>query len=336
MVSVYQGQELNEKHLTGYFFRSDGVPINPFEVSAQILDVEDPNSPQVVLGSATLVNFGIGAYYIDWTVPENQKTVTHRACWTWRLFDGSDEESECYDFEVISASFFSPEIFYLTPADFYNEGWDPEFFKPEMINKRLKLVQQYIEKVTGFIFRRYNYQFFLDGNGTRLCRVPQPIISVSDIAFAQGFNSYRSENLKDFIVYNRYQPDDRWNPKIEVSEFTVDDIFSFGGSLGRFPKGTQNIRITGEFGFVEEGTMDTPQPIKDAMMIMTGMFLYDYANEEMQQELRTRGVVSETTDGHSYTLDRAFRGGTLTGISEVDNLLMPYVRGDSDTPVSSF
>lgn len=118
----------------------------------------------------------------------------------------------------------------------------------------------------------------------------------------------------DYVLYNRME--DRAYPKI------------FRCSC--WPKGRLNVDVSGTWGYVEEdGT--TPPAIKQAAMKLA---LYNFpalSDVEALEEKSLRGlVVSETTDGHSYTLSNEaianLSSGAITGDSEIDQILKSYMR----------
>ena len=122
------------------------------------------------------------------------------------------------------------------------------------------------------------------------------------------------DEIDDYVLYNRME--DRAYPK----------IFRCAG----WPRGKLNVEISGLWGYVEEDS-STPPAIKRAAMKLA---LYNFpalSDSEAQEEKNLRGLlVSETTDGHSYTLSNGAVSSrsseAITGDAEIDRILKSYMR----------
>ena len=96
---------------------------------------------------------------------------------------------------------------------------------------------------------------------------------------------------------------------------------------GIFARGRRNVVVTGSFGVVElaDDVYTAPAQVKRAAVRLVIRDLALLASEEAEDADRRSRVVSETTDGHSYTLAQPSSGG-MTGDREVDMILALYRR----------
>ena len=200
---------------------------------------------------------------------------------------------------------------YCELADIRAEGITVEQMNAGQVTALINLACDYIDKVTGQWFEPRQKTIRLDGRGGEILQLPVFLIRPEYIR-VDGVS------IDDYILYNRISPeDDRNYPKI-YREL-------------KWPKGIQNIQIQGKWGYVEEDG-STPLLIKRAAMKLC---LYNFpalSDSEAQEEKDLRGKIrSETTDGHSYTLDgsstSSVSGNSLsTGDSEIDGILKYFTR----------
>ena len=129
------------------------------------------------------------------------------------------------------------------------------------------------------------------------------------------------EEVTNYVLYNRFPPaDDRMYPKMYRKN--------------RWAEGVLNIEISGLWGYVDEdgnGGYMTPAMIKRAAIKLALYNFPDLGDKDAQEEKALRGaIVSETTDGHSYSLSDSAVSAmnasaiTLTGDTEIDQILRRY------------
>ena len=203
---------------------------------------------------------------------------------------------------------------YCSPADLRNEGITEEQASDERLLGLCKLAGQYIDTITGQWFEPRKKTINLDGTGGETLVLPQFLIEANQI-HCGGLP------VKNYVLYNRISPeDDRNYPKIKRK-------------LG-WPKGELNIKISGLWGYVDEdhdGNHVIPPliiHIAKRLVIMQLPLLGDVTAQKEKSERRL--IVSETTDGHSYTLDRGLQqlaaDRQFTGDSEIDQVLNRYMK----------
>ena len=195
---------------------------------------------------------------------------------------------------------------YCSIEDLRNEGITEEQFDDNQLDKLIAVSCAYIDRVTGQWFELREKTISLDGRGGRILALPVFLYDVSCVKID-------GEEAGDFVLYNRIE--DRAYPKMFRHL--------------RWPKGRLNIEVSGRWGYVEEdGT--TPLAIKRAAMKLA---LYNFPSlndAEAQEEKNLRRLlVSETTDGHNYSLSSEavadLYSSALTGDVEIDQILKNYM-----------
>jgi hypothetical protein len=193
-----------------------------------------------------------------------------------------------------------------------------------------------IDLYTGRWFEARTQTFLIDGKGSVSLFLEQPIISITEILL-DGV----AMSSDDYVVYNRHltenllNPDDRENPRIEVKQ-PLEDEYLFRMGLTWFPKGQQNISVSGKFGYTDydSGTTDgvTPPLITEAckMMVLRNLPLKYGADPTSDEKAWWRMVQQRTRDQSITLANPAQLGhqgvGIYTGDPEIDNILRRYTR----------
>lgn len=192
---------------------------------------------------------------------------------------------------------------YCTVNDFRAEGISEEQYSDEQLDELIKVASSYIDSVTGQWFEAREKVIRLDGRGGKNLVLPV-FLSAVDYVQVSG------EVIDDYVLYNRM--DDRVYPKIFRNR---------GWPLGRL-----NIEVSGTWGYVEEDG-STPADIKRAAMKLALYNFPSLSDVDAHEEKNLRGsLISETTDGHSYTLSEGAVTSGITGDAEIDEILRRYVR----------
>ena len=156
----------------------------------------------------------------------------------------------------------------------------------------------FIDRVTGQFFELREKTIKLDGRGGKNLVLPV-------FAYSVDYVKVEGEEIHDYVLYNRME--DRAYPK----------IFRSSG----WPKGKLNVEVSGKFGYVEEDG-STPLAIKRAAMKLAIL-----SSNEAPDERNLRGLLlSETTDGHNYELSENAVTSSITGDTEIDQILRKYTR----------
>jgi hypothetical protein len=202
---------------------------------------------------------------------------------------------------------------YINPTDI--TSWPSGTADADKI-KAIALAEQLLEKILGRVFYAQPFVLELNGNGKNRLMLPtyEDILTVASV-FIDGIEldpswwTYDANSIYlDLTASGTYTSGYPW------AEYYYR--LSEADERGIFPRGYNNIRVTGTKG---EATI--PQPIIEALIKMV-----DKMNEGI---FWTGGLFkSESIGDYSYDLGLAdyVKEGILTGFPEIDRILRHYMR----------
>lgn len=196
---------------------------------------------------------------------------------------------------------------YITLEDLRAEGVsETEYPNDEYLESRIAIAQEFIDTVTGRFFEQRNYRLLLDGTGHDTLFLPVPPVN-GDTAITEVLIDNDVEDSDNYTYPLRGFPDDRYNPRlIRLS--------------GTWPRGTLNISITGDFGFVEpDGT--TPPLIKHLCKMVTVWGLSPIADKSTSRESQ---IIEEELGDYRYRLSEVGKGSGMFGDQRIDNIIAMY------------
>lgn len=197
---------------------------------------------------------------------------------------------------------------YCTIEDLRNEGFtDEEQYPNEKLENLVNMSCAYIDRITGQFFEPRELSLQFDGRGGRNLVLPYPLIECAEVRFDD-------EIITNYVNYNRLY--DRRYPKLYRER--------------KWPKGFLNIKVSGTWGYVEND-LSTPLPIKRAAMKLAMYYFPLLSDSDAQEDKNIKGLItSETTDGHSYSLEsgavNSVYMSSITGDKEIDDVLKFYTR----------
>ncbi len=182
------------------------------------------------------------------------------------------------------------------------------------VNPWIDWAKLFIDKMTGWWFEPRTFdtdnELKLDGMGTRDLLVPLPIIEITKVQFVDFPTvpgGVSEVDLDAFAIYNRHltkgltNPDDRRNPRIAFVGTRIGRRQIF---VSEFPRGRQNIWLTGKFGFTEWDNGVTPEGI-------TPLLIKDVAIRLVLREMPAPGTPGGMIDGDQYE-DRMRAAGMVS------------------------
>ena len=182
---------------------------------------------------------------------------------------------------------------YCSVEDLRNEGLDDT---DEKLSELVELSCDFIDRITGQFFEQRELLLTFDGRGGQNFPLPYPLIEASEILCDD-------EVITDFVIYHNAN-----YPKLYRE--------------AKWPKGIQNIKISGTWGYEV-----TPAPIKRIAIKLAMYYFPSLSDAAAQDELAVKGLItSETTDGHSYSLANVDTSSLITGDKEIDDVLKFYIR----------
>lgn len=184
---------------------------------------------------------------------------------------------------------------------------------------------EYIDRVCLQFFEERTDSIEFDGTGSKLLVLDTPLLEMTKLEWQYSAGSWDDIDTSNFKVYNRI-PQDQSYPRIEIFEGSRDRLQT--SSLGVFPEGALNIRVTGKWGFVEKdgSSYIIPRMIQKCCKIMSVVWMNSISDDSLIEILRTYGVYKERTKHHSYEVVEAMSNGELTGIPMVDLMLRRFKR----------
>ena len=356
MPAIQRGQTSNFANpVLDVFFAINGVRTDVYLLEYRIFEkVTNPGTPVQVYpsgGGRATVNLALGPaghkidtgnYVAVWAVPAGEVIGTHEVRWYYRVTSDSSEAQFREEFEVTSEVSAAPSGGYCSIQDIRDEGVTVAMASDARLQAKIAYVSKQIDRYTGRFFEPRELELVLDGTGRHGLLLDMPIIEIESIELvsdAFGAGSAPSEvDLDDVRIYNRHMtglvvPDDREDPRIE---FLIYDKRYDENSIrrafrpGRWPEGTQNVVVTGRFGYTESDET-TPVEIRRAAVLMVIRDLEPAASPDrmdMRQPWRVNSI--RTRDQSITYADLDAMGtqgvGPYTGDPEIDRILVQFTR----------
>ena len=245
---------------------------------------------------------------------------------------------------------------YCTLEEVREEGFGltPPFTDPR-VNRAIRIASTLIESATGRWFGSKSRSIQFDGTGGTILPVYVPIIRIDTIEIVFDISGVTDSQVVDLAsaqVYNRHltmgltAPDDRDAPRLELRAVLGGDFF-----ITRWPRGEQNIRLTGKFGFTELDPDDAvgetvagsqiplsegevPADIQDVCIRLVKRHLPLLANDSDMEDVERGFDITEveTRDQKikwgGKSSSSGLLGGSmgLTGDRWIDSVLQRYMR----------
>lgn len=274
-------------------------------------------------------NAAIGPYIIRWYVTPAASGSTER------IFD--------QDFEVVERPYRGMN--YCSLASLRAEGLTPLKADDAKVQRLILQASRMIEMFTNRVFAPVAKTIRVDGTNGRGLPLDEPIVAIKGLAVSlvSQFTSSDLQVLEDtYRIYNRHltlgllNPDDREDPKLE---FVHDDdlkgvnyvVPTSGYRLTQliWPKGQQNCRIVGVFGYTEpDGSWSgrTPEMIQVATRLLVFRYLPAMGTNARDDSVKRGRLLSEHTKDQGYQLQRMSVFGGYTGDPEIDAILSTFTR----------
>lgn len=326
---------------SGYMQDVEALSYAIFDVSTPVKEL----SPVAVVAKTALSvdpvplgnRLSVGRYFAPLTVGEDWDLGSYQVVWYYDLGAG---EVEVKDTLIVTDEVFGPPLWYVTVQDMYDAGLDPDAFTVPQVRAAIRRAHEFVEWATGRRFVPTYKRVVIDGRGGPKLRLREPIIAVESIVPADEFVNYEelARYSSGFHVYNRHirlgmlQPDDRNNPKIEISYGSRPN-----GPWGRWPDGSQDVSVVGVFGYTDpDGSPygHTPELIRYITKLLASMYIHPEAGADGEGDsMKSKWkVVEEKTDlqsvryGHinPMVVKGAGTPGFLTGDDEIDSILLRY------------
>jgi len=336
MPSIARGQECTTSILN-WFILVNGTKTDAFDVGCQIWDISGGLPGSVVWptpGDDTawenVTNapgkFSVGSYYpydntlgAGWTPALGEPLGDHLIKWRWKITAAAPYMAGQEAFTVLAESSGTTQDEYITVQQVRDEGVPLPADGGPSDDEILALIQLFsglVDKVTRCFFTARTFELRLDGSGHDTLFLPWPVIEITavEVNLLAGTSPRSGTVLTEdqYEVYNRDLPNDKRTPRIELVS-QGQSIYA-GTDLGNFAVGTLNQRISGTFGWVENGQV--PLPIQQAMKRLVIRNLGKLATGEGGSEswggggaaAGSWGILEEQTDRHRIKFTDAKAG----------------------------
>jgi hypothetical protein len=238
---------------------------------------------------------------------------------------------------------------YVTVQNMRDEGVTVAQASDAKLLRLIGLAESYFENATGRWFYPRNVNIRMDGPGSRVMGLEPEIIQIDTLEMLwEPYGVYPLINVVDLdgvVIYNRHltqgllTPDDREDPKLALEQYAVAE-------LGTWPRGKQNISITGWFGYTELSKDDpigetaagsqvplskgrTPPLVVDAVMRLVVRYLPEISDTEAANELamahRLQRVKTRDQEIRYSAGGGSRGGGWFTGDRFIDDTIGRYM-----------
>lgn len=353
MLALARGTTVGPLNPRLVFFAAQlGLLVDPYALSFAVYDVSDETKQltPVVVQAKTAVNLvterlGVGRYAPTWVCSPSAAVGEYEVRWYFRLTSTDAEVEVRQSFEVLTnGQVLTP--YYCLLSDLRAEGVTTSDASDARAIRSIQKASQLIEMYTGRFFEPRYLDLRFDGTGGRFLMLTVPVVAVEGFSLTTlGVNEPLETPDPDFFrVYNRHltgllSPDDRNDPKVEL--FATDwaghiGIVSSLGTWEHYPRGRQNIRVLGVFGYTEPdgspfGT--TPPLLRQVAAKLALREMWKLNDRDAQEDAKWRWrLTSERTRDQAYTLadpkgsGSSGAGAGFTGDWEIDSVLASFKR----------
>jgi hypothetical protein len=283
-----------------------------------------------------------GRYVASYTPPLTALIGTYQIRWYFKLVLAAPEQTITEEFEVLPEVVGSTSTGYTSISALRDEGVTTAQASDGRLTTLIARCSRMIERWTGRWFEPRSHTFLLDGHGGRTLILEQPIIRIDTVRLLEtdDVSGIASDDLDlaGLRVYNRHisqsliAPDDRDDPRIEWS---LVEGYRAGIWGGRWPEGSQNVFVSGIFGYTEPDGSPfgrTPADIELATQMLVIRNLAKLADTEARQDAILASRITDLrTRDQSISYARAPGNstrvvGAFSGDPEIDAIVAQYCR----------
>lgn len=271
MVQINRGESSSFENPTlDVYLERSGIPFAPFTLEFEIWSTPDggPDVQTYPVAGRAAVDLDadaleVGHYVADWLVPDDEALGPHEIRWFFVAEDGDPESSFTEDFSVGDAVAARADRLrgYCTVEDCRAEWLTVAMVSDARLREMIEEASRDLDSYCRWWFEPRMRTLRLDGTGTLRLYTPAPPLRIDSISV--GDTTY---DPADMILVEggpmegtRFEdaPGFRWDPEATDAQ--------------RWPKGEQNIVVTGVFGYTEaDGSAfgRVPLPIKRACIML--------------------------------------------------------------------
>jgi hypothetical protein len=343
------------------FIATRGYLTAPVSLEYQIWDRTTNTPAQVyplVVGTRASVDLvtdivSAGQYAASWTVPNDATDGRYEIRWFATIEDGESEMRWSRMFDVRADALINPgRASYALVSDVRAEGTFPNV-TDERIQDALLSASELIDAWTGRSFVPIQKDIRVNGTSKSILVLGEPICAIDDVRFDRTSSAINRDAYRVFarhLTDNLRDPDDRESPALQfVAPYVYPDELwpdDGGGTYSRSPyaarefhKGTQNIVVSGVFGYTEfDGSPvgATPRAVRRACVLLALRQIFPQTSSQGWMQQNEAFITEKRTREQSIKTGGAAQGGGSGGMlgpvgdPEIDRLIMtvmPALRG---------
>lgn len=324
--AAYQGQTVRLRIL----FQAAGTPVDPFEVR-QVEILDSSLAVLATIPAASIVQSGVGQYYVDWAIPAAEAADLHHDRWYSTLTVGATEKQFTLSFLVLTSSGVATGGAYITVAEARSFLPSDTPLTDAEIAEGIALAQEIIEEITGQTFTPIVKTVVFDGQGEPTLSIRRPIQTITSIRLRCDATTWETIDIDDarisgsgtMIAFGNVVP----KPFRRANNRCPSICASSACRL--FPRGFQNVEVSGTWGAFDE----PPRQIRSAL----GLLLRYALVCEDSSGVPSAAFSSEAVaNDRSYTLRQIWSGlsarsgagivkNAMTGYPDVDAILARFI-----------
>lgn len=281
------------------------------------------------------VRLSVGRYFAPVAPQAGWDLGDYQVVWYYEV-DNGDEQTLTTPLHVTDEA-HGPPSYYATVQDVYDSGLSTDEYTVKQVRAALAKATAQLESWTGRRFRPEYRVVKIDGGGGMKLRLREPVIAVESIKLEDDFLCYSTLLDWEYAlhVYNRHirlgqlSPDDRVNPRIEYANSTRPM-----GAVGYFGDGSQDIRVTGVFGYTEPDgspTGGTPAVVRDLTVAIALLHVDGAASPDAWKTKNKWKLTEERTRDQTVKYGG---GGSQNGSIYVGPGSTAYFTGEPDLDAS--
>jgi hypothetical protein len=310
VIDMRLGQDGGDKVIAGYY----AAPLDPLALKM------DPGAYEIIWHFQAPIPTGMSMYPPSpppWYPPQPTRSVS-------------------YCFEVLDPKYFHSSGSYLS----YIPSTQKQLAAWDLHERQMGIERacREVDRLTmRFFFPRYFEMAISIHHETRKIFLDMPIIGISKMMLiggspVVGIMTETQIGLQGIRAYNRHlqgvtSPDDRDDPIVEYLPVAGEELLEYG--LARFPIGSQNVKITGAFGYTDPdgGPFgEIPKPLRDVVLVLAYRFIKDPMGEDRLLWFPDRVQSAKTRDQSIGLSSLKPSALSLTGDIRLDSILAQYCR----------
>jgi len=272
---------------------SAGVLTDPTSITLAVYD--ETGTAIWSPATKTPTKLSTGVYYYDLAPTDVNTAGKYKAVWTTVIAGSTLAETVYFDVNLKAGTWTNPAAVKLALAPTQTDYID------DKIQALIDEAQNIIERETGLRYGQFYATLYYDGNGQRCLFLPPGevngrINSITSIGIDEdGLGTYTTLNSNEYRVLE--------------DECGLEVWLEYATNLAVWPKGTDSVKIVGDFG------EDPPETAQRAVNLLAARNILAQSQTRHEKE-RDLDLADQAFEGESPA-----NTSVPTGVPEVDKLI---------------